>query len=476
MLAKHVLLPRIAGVVLLILSSVSQAVNLPSTVLDLLKRYQIPSSAVSAVVTDLATDKILLAHNANAPRNPASVMKLVTSLAALELVGPAYSWQTHYFLNGKLENGVLDGDLVIKGHGDPYLVTEQFWLHLRALRELGLHKINGNLLIDNSAFSLVPHDPAAFDKNPTRLYNLGPSATMVNFNASRFKLVSEGSVVRIKLDPPLDNIIISDQLRLKQGECLSQENGWEMTSEQRQHRAYVTFSGYYKSGCKSYDYRRVVLSADAYLFGLFKYLWSQLGGEFSGGYAHRKVSAKAEPFYVGSGKSLAETIVGANKYSNNLLARQLLLTIAAEADNTQPATRGQAILLTNKWLENKGINPKDVQIDNGSGLSRSIKLSSKSLNALLTAGWDSDYRPEFLASFSLAGIDGTAKKRFRKSQDKGRIRIKTGYLRGVRTMATYLKNRSGRWVASNLLIEHPSVNFSIGNQIQDAFIEALVQQ
>jgi D-alanyl-D-alanine carboxypeptidase/D-alanyl-D-alanine-endopeptidase (penicillin-binding protein 4) len=401
---------------------------------------------------------------------------VLTSLAALEMLGPAYSWQTKYYLNGALKDGVLQGDLVIQGQGDPYLVAEQFWLHLRDLRELGLVKITGNLLIDNSAFDVPRHDPNAFDNSPNRLYNVGPSATLANFNATRFKLVSDGNVVRIQLDPPLENIIINDQLRLKKGKCVSQQSGWSMKSEQRQHRAYVTFSGHYKSGCGKYEYRRTVLDSDAYLFGLFKHLWQELGGELAGSYALRKVNSKVEPFYVGSGKNLAETIIGTNKFSNNLLAQHLMLTLSREADKNQGATRGHAINIINQWLVANGIDASDLKIDNGSGLSRDITLSSSMLSDLLEVGWRSDFRPEFLASFSLAGIDGTAKKRFRNSKDPGRVRIKTGYLQGVRTMAAYIKTRKGKWLASNLLIEHKSVNYWIGNQIQDAYIQALLKR
>lgn len=464
-----------AAYFVLLLGANPAAASLPQTVLDLLQKHKIPSSAVSAQVNDLASGKIIQEHQAQVPRNPASVLKLVSSLAALELLGPAYTWQTLYYADGALKNGVLEGDLVIKGNGDPYLVIEQFWLHLRALRALGLKKITGDLRIDNSAFKLPPHNPGAFDKQPHRLYNVGPSATVVNFNASRFKLISEGNVVRIKLDPPLENIIINDKLRLQRGNCRGQENGWKMTAKQQQHRAYVTFSGHYKSGCNHYEYRRSVLDNQAYLFGLFKYLWQQLGGEFAGSYVLGKAPDKAKPLYIGSGKNLAEVIIGTNKFSNNLLAQHLLLTLALENDKTKAATRGAAISIIKQWLAAGGVEAADLRIDNGAGLSRKIAVSSATLNELLRLGWQSDFRPEFLASFSLAGIDGTAKKRFAKSQDRGRVRIKTGYLRGVRTMAAYIKTRSGRWLASNLLIEHKAVNYWIGNQIQDAYIQAWLE-
>ncbi len=456
------------------MSANAQVASLPVQVQVLLEKYQVPQSAVSAHVLDLGSNAVVLEHHASTARNPASVMKVLTTLAALEKLGPAFVWPTEYFLNGSLQNGVLNGDLVIKGHGDPFLVTERFYLHLRALRELGLKTIKGNLIIDNSAFKLKKHDPGAFDRSPYRLYNVGPSATVVNFNASRFKMVSDGKVVRILQDPPLHNVKIIDKMRLKKGGCRAKEHGWRMDTTRQNKRAEVTFTGTFSDGCKQHDYRRAVLSNNAYLFGLFTHLWAQVGGEFAGDYKRGQVSSAAELFYTGSGKNLAEVIIGTNKYSNNLLARQLLLTLSAQ-DNAQPAgTESHGAALIKTWLQRADINAPELQIENGSGLARNIRISSQSLNAILRHGWRSLYQPEFLSSFSLAGTDGTARKRFKQVENKGRIRIKTGYLRGTRSMAGYIKTRSGKMLAVNLLIEHPNINYSKGNQVQDAFIRALL--
>ena len=305
----------------------STQASLPAPVAGALGKYGIQQDAVSVLVRDLGSGKVLLSHHPDTPRNPASVMKLVTTFAALDILGPAYTWPTRYYLNGSLRDGVLDGDLVIRGQGDPYLVKEQFWLQLYALRELGLKTINGDLLIDNSAFDLPGHDPAAFDRQPTRLYNVGPSATVVNFNASRFRIQPVDGKIRVLLDPPIPNVEIDNQLKAATGPCRGPEGGWSVDVRQQSDKARVIFRGRYASRCGSYDLNRVVLDSDAYLYGVFTQLWRSLGGEIKGSYGPFRVEEDAIPYHTAYSKSLSEVVVGTNKFSNNLLARQLLLTI-----------------------------------------------------------------------------------------------------------------------------------------------------
>lgn len=443
---------------------------LPQSIDRVLDKYGIAQDSVSAVVTALDSAEVLLEHRAEQPRNPASVMKLLTTFAALDILGPAHTWETHYYINGKLENGVLEGDLVIKGLGDPYLVQERFWLQLAALRELGLETITGRLLIDNSAFSLPQFDRAEFDQQPTRLYNVGPSATVLNFNASRFRLHPVDGRVEVLLDPPVHNIVINNQLEPAAGNCHSPQGGWSVDVANRDEKAYVVFRGSYRTDCGNYDLRRTVLDSDAYLYGMFVHLWNNLGGKFSGGYAFAEVKEDAVPFYTGVSKPLSEVITGANKFSNNLLARQLLLTIGYHYFGSGTSVE-DGIHSIESWLKDKGLEMPELVIENGAGLSRSIQLSAGSLDRLLRYAADSPYQPEFLASFALGGLDGTMKKRLQSLELGGRARLKTGYVNGVRTLAGYIRADSGRDYAVVLFINDPRVNFSNGNVIQDEFIK-----
>jgi len=444
--------------------------ELPGGMRKTLGKYKIAESSVSAMVVPMELAKPLLSHNAGTPRNPASVMKLLTTFAALEILGPAHTWQTRFYINGTLKKGVLDGDLVIKGGGDPYLVQEQFWLQLAALRELGIETIKGNLLIDNTAFDLPPYDRSEFDKQPTRLYNVGPSATVLNFNASRFRIHPKDGKVEVLLDPPIQNVVINNRMKLADGACRGAQGGWSIDVAQKQSKAYVVFSGHYRKKCGSYDLRRVVLDPDAYLYGVFAYLWQSLGGKFEGGYANVEVKEGAEAIFTGESKPLAEVIAGANKYSNNLLARQLLLAIGYHYFG-EGTTVEDGVNSVQAWLHDKGLIMPNLVMENGAGLSRQISMSAASLNKLLVYAANSPYHPEFMASFSLSGMDGTMKKRLENLSLGGRARLKTGYVKGVRTLAGYLRADSGKDYAVVLFISDSKVNFSNGNVIQDEFIK-----
>ena len=177
-------------VIFLVAAKVASAQSLPTSVELALKRAHIPLSGVAAYVQDVDGAKPLVAHNAAQAMNPASTMKLVTTYAALELLGPTYTWKTEAYAGGKLQGGVLQGDLILKGYGDPKLTLENFWLLLRRLRALGLREIRGDLVLDRSYFEPAEYDPAKFDAEPLRAYNVGPDALLLNFKAVRISATS----------------------------------------------------------------------------------------------------------------------------------------------------------------------------------------------------------------------------------------------------------------------------------------------
>ena len=156
---------------------------LPPAVLQGLAAARVPESSVAVVVQGLGAPGAALALNASAPLNPASVMKLLTTYAALELLGPAYRWKTEIYADGPLHDGVLDGDLVLRGSGDPKLDLESFWRLLRGLRGKGLREIRGDLVLDRSRFERARGGPGDFDGDPFRPYNVLPDALLVNYRS-----------------------------------------------------------------------------------------------------------------------------------------------------------------------------------------------------------------------------------------------------------------------------------------------------
>ncbi|MEZ5564741.1 MAG: D-alanyl-D-alanine carboxypeptidase [Gammaproteobacteria bacterium] len=204
--------------------------ELPASVKKALVRYKIPETSVSAYVAQVGSTAPVLAVNADIPRNPASVIKLVTTYAALEALGPAYQWRTEAYLDGRIEGGKLNGDLLLKGYGDPYLVTERLWLLERELRNHGLRVIDGDLVIDDTWFAREELDPGAFDGQPYRAYNVLPSALLVNFQAINFIFRPDPARGRVEVlaDPALGNLEIRNQMRLIRGSCGASKSGISM--------------------------------------------------------------------------------------------------------------------------------------------------------------------------------------------------------------------------------------------------------
>ena len=196
----------------LLATTSAMAATLPWSVRHELRKAHIPQDHVGIEVIGIDSRRPLLSINAHKPMNPASTMKLLTTYAGLELLGPAYSWKTEAYLDGKLHNGVLDGNLVLKGYGDPDMTLEQFWLWLHDLRSRGLKEIRGNLVLDRSAFQLAPYDPAQFDDDPIRAYNVGPDALLLNFNALRLRYTPDGNKVDVSTEPELAGTLLDNRV------------------------------------------------------------------------------------------------------------------------------------------------------------------------------------------------------------------------------------------------------------------------
>ena len=157
-------------------------------------------------------------------------------------------------------DGVLKGNLFMKGSGDPFLTLERFWYHLFSLRQNGITHIEGDFVIDNTAFELKPHDPDAFDGKATRLYNVGPSASLVNFSATNFVIQPKGNKVRVHANPPLANLVIENKLKLVSGKCGNKQSGWSFETRRKEGKIIARFNGKI-----SFQMRRILPWSQHYL-------------------------------------------------------------------------------------------------------------------------------------------------------------------------------------------------------------------
>ncbi len=416
----------------------------------------IPLDSVAIDVRAADGGGTLFALNNERAMQPASVMKLLPSQAALELLGPAHRWVTRVHAHGHLIDGVLDGDLVIEGGGDPNFSHQDLWRLLARVRALGLREIRGNLLIDRSLFAPTRQDAAAFDGRPERAYNAPPDALLLNAYALALKIRPgmPGQPVALTSEPPLAGFAIDTPIT-SDASCNAPYAQLQPLFEANQ----LHFLGGYPAGCGERELALHPHSLDpiSYVGAVFRVLWSQLGGSLKGEVLPGSVTPESRELASWVSDSLSQQLYTINKESSNPMARNLMLSLVAQRAGP-PATPEAAATRTLGWLADAGIDASKVVLENGSGLSRAERAPAAMLGALLQRAWRQPTMPEFVASLPVAGVDGTMARRFIGTPLQGRAHIKTGSLADVAAIAGYVTARSGRRMTVVCLVNHPNAN------------------
>ena len=436
---------------------------------------RVPLNTIAVVVQEIGAPRPLVTHDAARPMNPASVMKLYTTLAALELLGRDYRWTTDAYLGGPLVGGTLQGDLVLKGRGDPKITIEQWQEFMAALRTRGLATVDGDLVLDRTQFALPPHDPTAFDGESLRPYNVGPDAMLVNFKAVRFQFTPEGrnSAVAIRVDPPLPDVAIAARPLLAAGDCGDWRALIAPTWVDQRTSASATFAGRFAAACGERDWYVSLLDHPTYVHGMFTTYFRAAGGTFDGGLREGRPPRDGTPFAVMQSAPLYYIVRDVNKLSNNVMARQIFLTLAT-TKHPPPATTALATDVVQQWLRERKIPVPGLVIENGSGLSRRERISANGLARLLASADRSPVREEFVSSLAVAAMDGTVQKRFRDGTVAGQALLKTGSLEGVRALAGYVIDAEGRRFIVTAIINHP--NAARGAPALDYLVQWVYQE
>ena len=418
----------------------------------------LPFDSVAIVVQRVDAARPLVAHYADVPMNPASVMKLVTTFAALDILGPAYRWRTDAYLDGPLVDGTLKGNLVLKGRGDPKITIEQWQALMRELRAKGLRRIEGDLVIDRSIFRLPAHDAAGFDSEPLRPYNVGPDAMLVNFKSVRFSFAPNAANdgVDLVVEPPLPQLALGAAPSLVDGPCDDWRRLAAASFINQARAAAATFPGTYARSCGSRDWHVALLDHLTYVHGMFRTYFAEAGGDFGGAVRDGR-APPGEPFAVLDSPPLYDVVRDVNKLSNNVMARQVFLTLAA-AWAPLPATPEKAADVVSRWLARRKVAMPGFVIENGSGLSRAERLTASGLARMLAAADASDVRNDFATSLAVAATDGTLERRMTQAHAAGRALLKTGSLEGVRGLAGYVIDAAGtRWILV-AFVNHPNAS------------------
>ena len=437
---------------------------LPPKVDQALRQAAIPRDALSVVVIPLGagTPKpARLLHQADVQRNPASLMKLVTTSAALDLLGPAFTWRTPVAVDGVVRDGVLQGHVYLRGQGDPKIGVEQIWLILRRLQGMGIQKIQGDIILDRTAFEVPPQDPGGFDGEPLRPYNASPDALLLGYKSFLLHFVPDAAnkVARVHVEPPLAGMLVQASVPLSNADCSDYRASLKADF---QNPLRISFAGAYPLACA--DKVWPVAYADPPQFALrtIHGMWLQLGGQLSGTVREGAMPPHLKPLWSHESPSLAEVVRDINKFSNNVMADQLFLTLGLNQRGLGNAVNTKAVVDA-WWRERFGQEPPFM--DKGSGLSREARITPQALAGLLQWVWLQPFMPELMASLPLTGVDGTLKR----SKSTASAHLKTGSLRDVMGVAGYVDAAQGQRYVLVAMVNH--ANAYQARPVIDALID-----
>ncbi len=460
----------------LLVNAACQAQALPETVTAALARAQIPLESVSLLLADAdGKSAPRLSHRAGVAMNPASVMKLVTTYAALDLLGPAYTWRTPVWLDGRISHGVLHGNLVMQGSGDPKLVSERLWLFLQRLQGLGIHKIAGDIVLDHSAFAPVAANAGDFDGEPFRPYNVAPDALLFNFKSvsMTFSPDAVARLARITYDVPLAGVKLPDSVPLLADAAAACGDYRSRLMADFTDPSGISFAGSYPLTCGEKTWSLAYVDPKSFNARSIEGLWRSIGGQLSGNVRDGRAPATSATLELIS-PTLAEVIRDINKYSNNLMARQLFLTLAlprrgagdtSEALPATPVTPDMARDVMQRWWQQRISATEPLVMDNGAGLSRLERVSAQGLLQLLQTAYASPNMSELMSSLPLVGVDGTLK---RSQAPLASAHLKTGSLRDVMALAGYVHGAKGRQLCLVAVVNH--ANASAARPALDALL------
>lgn len=457
----HSMLCSAGGVFLSVglLTGNALAQALPAELAAAWKATKLPESALSLVVQEVGGPR-LIAVNPNQARNPASVMKMVTTWAGLSGLGPEYTWRTTLYARGAGQvdaQGNLSGPLYIKAGGDPDFSIKDLWGLLRDLRLRGIKNLS-DVVVDRSVFGQVGINTGAFDGAADRPYNASPDAMMVGLGAVRLIFQPDAQAKKwvAIIDPPVPGLRVSGDIGWSPAVCPGSP-GVATQLQATEQGLVINVSGTAVGSCGEFSVYRIALSQPDYFEALFKMLWKEQGGTLGKGLRAGQVPSGVQPITWHQSDSLANAIRQINKQSNNVMARTLLLTLAAERlgkGATAQAGASTALAILNQ----QNIDTTGWLIDNGAGLSRDARLTAHGLASMLDVAWQSSLMPEFISSLAISGVDGTVRRRMRNTDAQGMAHLKTGTLRDARALAGYVLGASGkRYILVSMVNDSRSV-------------------
>ena len=444
---------------------------LPQVINEQIRKSGISKKDISIYIKEAgARGKVVASLNAEKTRIPASMIKVLTTYAALLKLGFSYRWQTKFYTTGRLKNGVLYGDLLIKGFGDPTLNSKDLTKIVSYIRAEGIRKVQGNIVIDRSYFKVGNADSSGFDENPYSAYNAMPDAMMFNERVSTVCVTpNKKSVTKKHMD---HSYTVVNNLQYVNKSCRGKYSWPRVKIDKKTSTPKVIIHGKISKRCGKRNICKVLTKPYKSFYYALKEKMKEEGIGVSGHLKLKKIPKSATELFTYYSASLEKIISKTAKKSNNLYARHLLLLLGAKTYGA-PATLQKGRDAIVKILSSKGaLGTGVLRLDNGSGLSRVAKMNAKLLATMYDHAYDR-YGQRWMNTLSIAGLDGTIKRRFRGTVVRNRAWMKTGTLRRVKNIGGYVKNKAGKRYTVVILVNSTKSKYR-GAKLQNEIIKWLV--
>lgn len=403
-------------------------------------------------VTRCRSGEVIFDRDGHVGMNPASNLKILTSIAALELLGPAFSFRTRFMSSGEIKDGTLQGDLYLRGGGNPVWPYEDVWKAIKDLQALGLTHIDGNLIADDTYFDEDRRIPGwiADDDDDSRAFSAQLGALSVNFNTVALLIRPAemvGQPARAGFETPSRYVVLDNQVTTssKGGDTL------QVVAVEDGPPVKLKASGTIGVNSPAKRLYRALPDPTGYALSLVGEMMQKEGISMAGTRRRGPSPKDARTLHTVYSEPLSILLTYMNKISSNFIAEQVLKTLGAEKKG-EPGSSSGGLAAIKEWLMEKGLWDPSIRMVNASGLSTENRISTAQMTRILNYVYEHGrYRWEFIGSLPVAGVDGTLRTRMKGEDAQGVLRAKTGSINGVYAMSGYVLPESGEPLAFSII-------------------------
>lgn len=429
---------------------------LPAALAEVIRGTALKDARTSILVEELATGRQLFASHPDELLNPASNMKLVTTIAALSILGPQHRFYTDLLLEKELEQGVLQGHLYLRGKGDPSLDTNRLYELVRTLKNRGLTEVKGDLVLDDAWFDAEREGPGWEQDRADSAYMAPAGALSLNHNVIEVQVLpgdAPGMPARVVIEPFSEHFELEARVITAPRGSLDRV---KVTSQPKGDRQKLVVEGRVAFGAEPHFSWKRISHPPLYAGLTFKQLLKESGIKLRGRVRRGVTPYKLKPFVSTASEPLAVLVYQLNKSSQNHMTEQLLKVIGAHVYGA-PGTWEKGVQACEELLAREVAIPRGTFVmRNGSGLNDVNRLSARQFVRLLRWAHRQELASELLASLPIAGVDGTTRSRMDGTDAEGRLRAKTGTLQNVTALSGYVAGASGtKYVFSILVNDFP---------------------